>query len=306
MMDGEFKNWAVESAYNIIILCTQRYFDEDQRLCAQARNMFGAHSDKPSKIAIDRKLTRNIFFSPREDGRILCVYLDRDCENVRCCVPKMFGSRTCHSFPSEVVDIIRYLEDKPRFQAPKPVARISVEPEKIDYAEDLERFLAKRRREKAVGEREGGGGAGRESGGGAVGGGGAGSVGGGGAGRLGGGGAGRVGGGGAGRVGGGGAGRVGGGGAGWVGGAGAHHSWGNCTSQWSGGALRGKENWRHVSPQWNEGSQRKECQKWSETPQWNDGLRLNKDGSFQRGDGPMQKTTSKKLGLKFPFKKPWK
>ena len=262
MMDGEFKSWAVQRAYNIIILCTQRYFDEDQRLSAQARNTSGAHSNKRSKIAIDRKLTQDLFFSPGEDGRILCIYLDQDCKNVRRCIPNLFRSRTCHSYPSEVVDIFRYLEDKPRFQAPTPVARIPVESEKIDYAEDLERFLAKRRRARVMVERERDGGSGR------------------------------------------------------LGGVGAHQSGGECTLQWSGGALRGNENRQRNAPlQWNEGSQQNGYQEWNGIPQWNDGLRWNNGlhgqwnggGGFQRGDGPAQKTSlSKRLGFKFHIRKAWK
>ena len=39
---------------------------------------------------------------------------------------------------------MRYMSDKPKFYAPPPVARISVEPEVINYPDALQKFLASR------------------------------------------------------------------------------------------------------------------------------------------------------------------
>ena len=145
MADADWKSMAILSSYNIIVVCTPRYHDEDQRLLTLSQHSSSASSyEKPPKIAIDRKIIRELYLIPGEEKRILCVCLDRDRENSSQCIPFTYRSRPCHRFPSQVVDIVRYVSDKPKFYAPPPVAKISVEPEVINYPDALQKFLASR------------------------------------------------------------------------------------------------------------------------------------------------------------------
>ena len=132
MTDPEFKMKAIADAYNILVLCTQRYFTEYQALSSQ--------SNRPSKILIDRSMINDIYF--REQLRIICLVLDRDGPHYDQCIPSVFSSRPVYRYPSQVNDLLHCVSDVPKFLAPKPVARRTVQPIVIDFEEDVRLFDA--------------------------------------------------------------------------------------------------------------------------------------------------------------------
>lgn len=130
MEDVDFKLRATMSAYNIVVVCTPQYFNEDQQLVAQPGYR--------SKISVDRKLIRDIFF--KDDKRIICVGLDQDGPNYKCCIPDLYASRPFYKYPSQVTELLYCVSDIPRYQTPEPVARIPLVPTKISYEKEAKEW----------------------------------------------------------------------------------------------------------------------------------------------------------------------
>ena len=133
--DPDFVQLATMTSYNILILCTQRYCDEDRRLLTQP--------DFQSKIAIDRSVIRDVFF--KEQQRIICVVLDEDGPNYSRCIPQLYSPRPAYRYPSQIRDLLHCVSDVPKFIAPEPKARIRLEPKKIAFHKEVKEFHARYR-----------------------------------------------------------------------------------------------------------------------------------------------------------------
>lgn len=142
MMDVDFKVTATQKAYNLIVLCSPKYYDEDRRLLTQAQNPSPSAYAKPSMIAIDHKLLRRIYFKPGEDKRIVCVVLDQGGERCIHHVPDIYHGRPIHRFPSETMDLLQLLADVPKYSAPPPTPRLPITSKKIDYPNALREWNA--------------------------------------------------------------------------------------------------------------------------------------------------------------------
>ena len=131
--DPDFIQLATMKSYNILILCTQRYCDEDRRLLTQ--------HDYQSKIAFDRSVIRDIFF--KDQQRVICVTLDEDGPNFKQCIPQLYSPRPVYRYPSQVRDLLHCVSDVPKFIAPEPKARIRLEPKKIAFHKEVKEFNAR-------------------------------------------------------------------------------------------------------------------------------------------------------------------
>ena len=132
MTDPDFKFMATQKAYNIVVVCTHKYYEENQRLLT--------NPGYPSKIAIDRKIIQQIFFADHQ--RIVCVGLDCDGQSCNRWVPDLYCGRPFYQFPSNVEDLLRCVLDLQKFIAPDPVARISLAPVKISYEKEARKWNA--------------------------------------------------------------------------------------------------------------------------------------------------------------------
>ena len=132
MTDPDFKFMAMQKAYNIVVVCTHKYYEENQRLLT--------NPGYPSKIAIDRKIVQKIFFEDHQ--RIICVSLDCDGQSCNRWVPDLYCGRPFYQFPSNVEDLLRCVLDLQKFIAPDPVARISLAPVKISYEKEARKWNA--------------------------------------------------------------------------------------------------------------------------------------------------------------------
>lgn len=133
MVDLDFKLRATMRAYNVLVVCTPQYFNEDQQLFAQL--------DYQSKIAFDQKLVRDIYFKDKK--RIICVGLDQDGPNYKRCIPDLYADRPFYRYPSKVTELLYCVSDIPRFLPPEPVARIPLVPTKISYEREAKEWNAR-------------------------------------------------------------------------------------------------------------------------------------------------------------------
>lgn len=131
MMDTEFKTNAISSCYNIVVFLTPRYCSEYQRL--------DLNPSLPSPIKIDRTMIRDIFFN--EQRRLILVSLDEH-SNWRC-VPSLYEALLLYRYPSQLTDFRHCVADVPKFVAPPPRPRISVEPIRISFHAEVAAFEAR-------------------------------------------------------------------------------------------------------------------------------------------------------------------
>ena len=131
MMDVEFKTTAIASCYNIIVFFTPRYCRDHQELTA--------NPSFHSSVKIDRRLIQNIFFN--EQRRLILVSLDQDSYSQS--VPELYRSLRLFRYPSQLTDLRHCVADIPKFVAPKPEPRISIQPIKISFHAEVAEYKAR-------------------------------------------------------------------------------------------------------------------------------------------------------------------
>ena len=132
MMDAEFKTTAFARCFNIVVFVTPRYLSEYQQLDANP-------SLPSSYLKIDRTMIRNIFFN--EQKRLILVSLD-EYMNQRC-VPSLYQALRLYHYPSQLTDLRHCVTDVPKFIAPPPRPKISVEPTKIFFPHEVAAYEAR-------------------------------------------------------------------------------------------------------------------------------------------------------------------
>ena len=157
MMDAEFKTTAFARCFNIVVFVTPRYLSEYQQLDANP-------SLPSSYLKIDRTMIRNIFFN--EQKRLILVSLDEymntalvhvliqghqkrlilvsldEYMNQRC-VPSLYQALRLYHYPSQLTDLRHCVTDVPKFIAPPPRPKISVEPTKIFFPHEVAAYEAR-------------------------------------------------------------------------------------------------------------------------------------------------------------------
>lgn len=121
-----WKERCIEKAENIIVVCTPKYYNEDQMLSDPNTRV-----QRP-QINVDSVLLRGIAFSHNR-SRLIPVLLDRNRELD--CVPTWIAAFTTHHWPAGKEDLLYCIADVPKYQAPEPVERIVLRPREINFPE---------------------------------------------------------------------------------------------------------------------------------------------------------------------------
>ena len=90
------------------MICTPEYFEDDENALMERGH---------SKIEVDRKLLRDISYSPRSD-RLIPVLLDQF-KNVRNCIPTFVQQFALHFWPSKKQDLLYFIAKVSKYQLPE-------------------------------------------------------------------------------------------------------------------------------------------------------------------------------------------
>ena len=103
-----WKEKHIRKAETILVICTPEYFEDDENALMERGH---------SKIEVDRKLLRDISYSPRSD-RLIPVLLDQF-KNVRNCVPTFVQQFALHFWPSKKLDLQYSIAKMAKYQLPE-------------------------------------------------------------------------------------------------------------------------------------------------------------------------------------------
>ncbi|KAL5510438.1 hypothetical protein EMCRGX_G005980 [Ephydatia muelleri] len=121
-----WREQCITKAESIVIVCTRKYFREDQRLALE-----GGGSRSP--IGVDRYLLRHIAYHGGS-RRIVPVVVEMasSCEDV---VPVWAGPLACFRWPEQKMELLRSLASVPQYEKPRVEQKIHLKPIQINFPE---------------------------------------------------------------------------------------------------------------------------------------------------------------------------
>jgi len=125
-----WKEYHIQRAENILVVCTPKYLEEDTILSSPELRQRITNSP----LDVDSKLLRDVAYGPKHE-RLIPLVLDRDRDQLRNCIP-IWLSSPAHLWPSGRNRLIRCIEGIPEYQLPEPPKqRIILKPQVIDFPE---------------------------------------------------------------------------------------------------------------------------------------------------------------------------
>lgn len=125
-----WKEYHIQRAENILVVCTPKYLEEDTILSSPELRQRITNSP----LDVDSKLLRDVAYGPKHE-RLIPLVLDRDRNQLRNCIP-IWLSSPAHLWPSGRNRLIRCIEGIPEYQLPEPPKqRIVLKPQVIDFPE---------------------------------------------------------------------------------------------------------------------------------------------------------------------------
>lgn len=123
-----WKEMCINKSEDIIIICTQAYFNEDKKGSGSRR--------ENTKIEVDSRLLRQIAYSA-DHGRLIPVMLDQFKFKLRknSTIPPWLQAASVYKWPSCERELLFCLAKQPQFVLPAPTKKKELRPIVIDYKE---------------------------------------------------------------------------------------------------------------------------------------------------------------------------